>query len=155
MNPNDERFKHLISEKVIVPTTDREIPVFGDDYVDIEFGTGCLKVTPAHDINDYELGLKHNLEVIDIIEEDGTLNAKAGAKYDSKDRFVVRKEIVKDLKESGNLVKEEELQNKVGTSERTGAVIEPRISTQWFVSMKEIAKPALENVMNDTFNTST
>lgn len=149
VNPNDERFKGLIGKKVIVPTTEREIPIFGDDYVDIEFGTGCLKVTPAHDINDYELGLKHNLSVIDIIEEDGTLNAKAGAKYEGKDRFVVRKAIVKDLEESGNLVKVEELQNKVGTSERTGAVIEPRISTQWFVSMKEISKPALENVMND------
>ncbi|ANQ49014.2 valine--tRNA ligase [Flammeovirga sp. MY04] len=149
VNPNDDRFKHLIGQKVIVPTTNREIPVFGDDYVDIEFGTGCLKVTPAHDINDYELGLKHNLEVIDIIEEDGSINAKAGAQYAGKDRFVVRKEIVKDLEASGNLVKVEELQNKVGTSERTGAVIEPRISTQWFVSMKEISKPALENVMND------
>ncbi|MEH0157141.1 valine--tRNA ligase [Limibacter armeniacum] len=149
VNPNDDRFKHLIGQKVVVPTTSREIPIIGDDYVDIEFGTGCLKVTPAHDLNDYELGMKHNLEVIDIIEEDGTINDKAGAKYAGKDRFAVRKEIVKDLEESGNLVKVEALQNKVGTSERTGAVIEPKLSAQWFVKMEELAKPALENVMND------
>ncbi|WP_345372401.1 valine--tRNA ligase [Algivirga pacifica] len=150
VNPNDDRFKHLIGKTVTVPTTDRQIPIIGDEYVDIEFGTGCLKVTPAHDLNDYELGMKHNLKVIDIIEENGTINALAGEKYAGKDRFAVRKEIVKDLEESGNLVKVEELQNKVGTSERTGAVIEPRLSTQWFVKMKELAAPALENVMNDT-----
>ncbi|PWJ44241.1 valine--tRNA ligase [Sediminitomix flava] len=149
VNPNDERFKDLIGKKVLVPTTDREITIIGDDYVDIEFGTGCLKVTPAHDLNDYELGIKHNLEVIDIIDADGKINAKAGEKYAGKDRFAVRKEFVKDMEEAGLLVKVEEIQNSVGTSERTGAVIEPRLSMQWFLQMEELAKPALDNVMND------
>lgn len=149
VNPNDDRYKHLHGQKAVVPFVGREIPVIADDYVDMEFGTGCLKVTPAHDINDYNLGLKHNLPVIDILNEDGTLNSKA-ERYVGDDRFVARKKIVKELEEAGLLVKIEEIKNNVGYSERTDAVIEPRLSTQWFCRMQDLSKPALENVLNDT-----
>lgn len=147
INPNDERFTHLHDKRAIVPMVERSIPIILDDYVDMEFGTGCLKVTPAHDENDYNLGKKHNLETIDILNPNGTLS-EAAKFYIGEDRFIVRKKIAKDLEESGNLVKVEEYMNKVGYSERTDAVIEPRLSEQWFVSMKELAKPALENVLN-------
>ena len=148
INPNDERFTHLKDKKVIVPVANRTIPIIEDDYVDMEFGTGCLKITPAHDPNDKEIGEKHQLGVIDIFNDDATLN-NYGLHYEGKDRFVVRKEIVKELEELGNLVKVEDYQNKVGTSERTGAIIEPKVSIQWFLKMKDLAAPALKAVMED------
>lgn len=147
VNPNDERYTHLKGKRIIVPLVNRAVPVIFDEYVDPEFGTGCLKVTPANDINDYELGLKHNLAVIDMLNENGTLNDHA-LHYSGKDRFEVRKEIEKELYDKGYLVKTEDHINKVGFSERTNAIIEPRLSLQWFVSMKELAQPALDNVMN-------
>lgn len=147
VNPNDERYTHLKGKRIIVPLVNRAVPVIFDSYVDPEFGTGCLKVTPANDINDYELGLKHNLAVIDMLNENGTLNDHA-LHYSGKDRFGVRKEIEKELYDKGYLVKTEDHINKVGFSERTNAIIEPRLSLQWFVSMKELAQPALDNVMN-------
>ena len=149
INPKDERYTHLHSNKVIVPLVHREIPIILDDYVDMEFGTGCLKVTPAHDMNDYELGQKHNLETINMMNADGTISEDGGL-YIGMERFAVRKQISKDLDKAGNLVKVEDYKNKVGYSERTAVVIEPRLSLQWWVSMKELAQPALENVMNDT-----
>lgn len=149
INPNDERYAHLKGKNVIVPIANRVVPVIEDDYVDAEFGTGCLKITPAHDPNDYEIGQRHSLEIISSINEDATMN-DFGLHYKGMDRFQVRKLIEKELKEKGLLEKIENYNNKVGTSERTGAVIEPRLSVQWFLKMKEIAKPALENVMNDT-----
>lgn len=147
VNPNDERYKHLAGKNVIVPIANRTIPIIQDDYVDMEFGTGCLKITPAHDVNDKEIGERHHLEVIDIFNEDATLNAN-GLHYQGKDRFVVRKEIEKELSDINALVKIEDYTNKVGTSERTKAVIEPRISVQWFLKMETIAKKALEVVEN-------
>ena len=149
VHPEDERYVHLHGKKAVVPIVGREVPIILDDYVDREFGTGCLKVTPAHDVNDYDLGQKHNLETIDILHPDGRLNAEGGA-YEGMDRFEVRKQIAKDLEEAGHLVKAEDYTNKVGRSERTDAVIEPRLSLQWFLSMKELAAPALEHVMDDT-----
>ena len=146
INPNDERFTHLKGKKAIVPICNRVIPIIEDEYVDLEFGTGCLKVTPAHDENDKILGDKHNLEVIDILNDDATLN-EYGLHFQGKDRFVVRKEIVAELKELGVLDKIEQHTNKIGTSERTGAVIEPRLSDQWFLKMKELAQPALDSVL--------
>ncbi|HEY9184235.1 MAG TPA: valine--tRNA ligase [Salegentibacter sp.] len=151
INPNDERFTHLKGKKAIVPVCKREIPIIEDEYVDMEFGTGCLKVTPAHDENDKMLGDKHNLEVIDIFNDDASLN-DYGLHYKGKDRFVVRKEIIGELEELGVLLKTEEHINKVGTSERTGAVIEPKLSDQWFLKMKEMAQPALEAVVNKDIN---
>ena len=151
INPNDERFAHLKGKKAIVPLANRAIPIIEDDYVDVEFGTGCLKVTPAHDINDKEIGERHNLEVIDIFNDDATLN-EFGLHYQGKDRFVARKEIVKELESLGVLVKTETHINKVGTSERTGAVIEPKLSDQWFLKMKELAQPALDAVLNKEVN---
>lgn len=151
INPNDERFTHLRGKKAIVPIANRVIPIIEDEYVDMEFGTGCLKVTPAHDINDKEIGERHNLEVIDIFNDDATLN-KFGLQYEGKDRFVARKEIVKELEILGVLVKTETHINKVGTSERTGAVIEPKLSDQWFLKMKELAQPALDAVLNKEVN---
>ena len=148
INPNDERFTHLKGKKAIVPLCNRVIPIIEDDYVDIEFGTGCLKVTPAHDENDKNLGEKHNLEVIDIFNDDATLNS-FGLHYEGKDRFVVRKEISKELEEKGFLIKKENYVNKVGTSERTKAVIEPRLSDQWFLTMKDLVKPAIDSVLKD------
>ena len=147
VHPDDERYQKLIGKTVMVPLINREIPVIADAYVDKDFGTGCLKVTPAHDPNDYELGQKHNLPSIDLFNDNGTLNAH-GAHYQGKDRFEVRREIEKELHDKGFLVKTEDIINKVGFSERTNAVIEPKLSLQWFVSMKELAAPALENVMN-------
>ncbi|RIV67492.1 valine--tRNA ligase [Flagellimonas aequoris] len=147
INPNDERYHHLRGKKAIVPICGRVIPIIEDEYVDVEFGTGCLKVTPAHDENDKNLGEKHDLEVIDIFNEDATLNS-FGLHYQGKDRFVVRKEIAKELEEKGFLVKTEQHINKVGTSERTKAVIEPRLSDQWFLKMETLAKPALDAVLN-------
>ncbi len=147
INPNDERYQHLKGKKAIVPIANRSIPIILDEYVDVEFGTGCLKVTPAHDENDKELGDKHGLEVIDIFNEDASLNA-FGLHYEGKDRFVVRKEITQELEEKGFLVKVEDYTNKVGTSERTKAVIEPRLSDQWFLKMKTLAQPALEAVLD-------
>ncbi len=148
INPNDERFHHLRGKKVIVPICNRVIPIIEDEYVDIEFGTGCLKVTPAHDMNDKNLGEKHQLETIDIFNADATLNS-FGLHYEGKDRFVVRKEISKELEEKGFLVKTEQHLNKVGTSERTKAVIEPRLSDQWFLKMEELVKPAIKSVLED------
>jgi valyl-tRNA synthetase len=148
VNPDDERYKHLVGKYCIVPIVNRKVPIIADSYVDKDFGTGALKVTPAHDINDYELGVRHRLETIDILNDDGTLSEAAGH-YIGQDRFAVRKQIVKDLAEQGYVVKEEAIKNKVGYSERTHAVIEPKISTQWFLKMEALAKPALENVMND------
>ena len=148
INPNDERFTHLKGKKAIVPLCNRVIPIIEDEYVDIEFGTGCLKVTPAHDENDKVLGDKHQLEVIDIFHDDASLNS-FGLHYEGKDRFVARKEIVKELEEKGILIKTESHLNKVGTSERTKAVIEPRLSDQWFLKMEDLAKPAIEAVLGD------
>ena len=148
INPNDERFVHLRGKKAIVPICNRVIPIIEDDYVDLEFGTGCLKVTPAHDENDKMLGDKHNLEVVDIFNEDATLNSY-GLHYEGQDRFVVRKAIAKELEENGVLVKTETHINKVGTSERTKAVIEPRLSDQWFLKMEALVKPAIEAVLGE------
>ena len=147
INPNDERYIHLKGKRAIVPISNRVIPIIEDEYVDVEFGTGCLKVTPAHDENDKNLGEKHHLEVIDIFNADASLNS-FGLHYEGKDRFVVRKEIAKELKEKGFLTKTEQHTNKVGTSERTKAVIEPRLSDQWFLKMEDLAKPAIDAVLN-------
>ena len=148
INPYDERFAHLRGKKAIVPICDRVIPIIEDEYVDMEFGTGCLKVTPAHDENDKVLGDKHKLEVIDIFNDDASLNS-FGLHYQGKDRFLVRKEITQELEEKGFLVKTETHINKVGTSERTKAVIEPRLSDQWFLKMQELVKPAIEAVLGE------
>jgi valyl-tRNA synthetase len=148
VNPNDERYKHLIGKTVIVPVIEREVPIIADEYVEMEFGTGCLKVTPAHDVNDYEIGLRHNLPVIDMMNDDGTLSEKAGF-FIGEDRFKARKLMIQTLEENGALVKVEEMKNKVGYSERTDAVIEPRLSLQWYLKMKEVSQPALDNVMNN------
>ncbi|CAL2081682.1 Valine--tRNA ligase [Tenacibaculum dicentrarchi] len=148
INPNDERFTHLKGKKAIVPLSNRVIPIIEDEYVDVEFGTGCLKVTPAHDENDKVLGDKHKLEVIDIFNEDASLNS-FGLHYQGKDRFVARKLVAKELEEKGILVKTEVHINKVGTSERTKAVIEPRLSDQWFLKMEELAKPAIDAVLGE------
>ncbi|MDL5510756.1 valine--tRNA ligase [Arenibacter sp. M-2] len=148
INPNDGRYAHLRGKNAIVPICNRVIPIIEDEYVDVEFGTGCLKVTPAHDINDKALGEKHHLETIDIFNEDASLNS-FGLHYEGKDRFEVRKAISKELEEKGFLVKTEQHINKVGTSERTKAVIEPRLSDQWFLSMEQLAKPAIKAVLED------
>ncbi|NIF04258.1 valine--tRNA ligase [Chryseobacterium sp. Tr-659] len=148
INPNDERYAHLKGKNVIVPIVNRIIPIIEDEYVDIEFGTGALKITPAHDTNDYEIGQKHQLKMIDALDDDGNLN-EHGLHYAGKNRFEVRKQIAKELEEKDLLLKAEDYVNKVGTSERTGAVIEPKISVQWFLKMSEIAKPALDVVMDD------
>ena len=149
VNPNDERYQHLIGKTVLVPLINKEIRIIADEYVEMDFGTGCLKVTPAHDQNDFALGEKHQLEVIDILDDAGKLNEKAQILI-GEDRFVARKKIIKLLEESGNLMKMEDYKSNVGTSERTGAVVEPKISLQWFLKMKDISQPAWENVMNDT-----
>lgn len=148
INPNDERYSHLKGKRVIVPIANRSVPIIEDDYVDMEFGTGCLKITPAHDINDKEIGERHKLEVIDILNDNGTLN-KEGLHYEGIDRFEARKQIVIELDEKDFLVKSEDYQTSVGTSERTGAIIEPKVSLQWFVAMKKLAGPALKAVMDD------
>ena len=148
INPNDERYHWLRGKRVIVPLVGREVPIIEDEYVEMDFGTGCLKVTPAHDVNDYNLGLKHNLPSIDIFNPDGTIS-EAGGMYVGKDRFEVRKLIMDDLKARNLVEKVEDYVNKVGHSERTDAVIEPKLSTQWFVRMDELAKPALKGVEED------
>ena len=149
IHPEDERFKHLQGKRVLVPLINRSIPIIQDEYVDREFGTGCLKITPAHDINDYNLGIKYKLDTIDIFNDNGTLN-EAAQLYIGEDRFEVRTKISAELKEQGFMIKEEDYTNKVGFSERTDAVIEPKLSLQWYMKMKEMAKPALDIVMNDT-----
>jgi valyl-tRNA synthetase len=156
VNPNDERYVHLRGKHCIIPIVNRVVPIIFDEYVDKDFGTGALKVTPAHDINDYNLGIKYKLEVIDTIESNGTMSniivtkgTDAAAKYVGQDRFFVRKEIIKDLEELGHVVKIEDIKNKNGYSERTNAVIEPKLSMQWFLKLDTLSKPALENVMND------
>ena len=146
VNPNDDRYKEVIGKNAIVPICNRRVPIISDPYVDLEFGTGCLKVTPAHDINDYNLGIKHNLETIDIFNEDAELNSN-GMHYEGKDRFIVRKEIEAELKKNDLLIKKENYLHNVGRSERTNAVIEPRLSKQWFLKMDDITKPAIENVL--------
>jgi valyl-tRNA synthetase len=148
INPTDERFAHLKGKKAIVPIANRVIPIIEDEYVDVEFGTGCLKVTPAHDPNDKLLGEKHGLDVIDIFNDDATLNS-FGLHYEGLDRFVVRKKIIKELETLGSLVRVEQYMHKVGTSERTKVVIEPKISAQWFLKMDTIVKPALKAVLQD------
>ena len=148
VNPNDPRYSFLKGKKVIIPLVNRVVPIIMDDYVDIEFGTGCLKVTPAHDVNDYMLGEKYNLPSIDIFNDNGTIS-EAGGLYLGMDRFDVRKQIAKDLQEAGLLEKVEDYDNKVGYSERTNVVIEPKLSMQWFVKMDKLAAPALDAVMKD------
>jgi valyl-tRNA synthetase len=147
VNPTDPRYFHLKGKRVIVPLINRSVPIIYDEYVDVEFGTGALKVTPAHDINDYMLGDKHNLETVDIFNDDGTMS-NAAQLYIGKDRFEVRKLIIKDLEVAGNLAKVEDYQNKIGYSERTDAVIEPKLSMQWFLKMQDLSKPALDAVIN-------
>ncbi|MEE9463609.1 MAG: valine--tRNA ligase [Bacteroidales bacterium] len=146
VNPEDPRYQHLHGKTVIIPLVNREVPLITDDYVDHEFGTGALKITPAHDENDYEIGNRHNLEIIDILNDDGTLNEAAEICI-GMDRFRARDEVVKELEERGHMVRVEDYVNKVGFSERTDAVIEPKLSMQWFLQMKELSKPALESVM--------
>ena len=150
-NPNDERYLHLKGKKVIVPLINKEVPVIFDEYVDKDFGTGILKITPAHDINDFNIGLKYNLPVIDTLNEDGTLS-EAAQIFIGEDRFVARKKIVEELSAKGLLVKEEEYSTRLGYSQRTNVVAEPKISTQWFVKMKDIAQPALEEVTSGRIN---
>lgn len=147
VHPEDERYKNLKGKKAIIPLVNRSVPIIFDEYVDKEFGTGALKVTPAHDINDYNLGIKHKLESIDILNPDGTMS-KSAQLFIGEDRFIVRKKIIKELEEKGQLVKTDDIKNKVGYSERTDAVIEPKLSMQWFVKMNTISKPALENILN-------
>lgn len=146
-NPNDERYKHLQGKKIIVPMVNREIPFIFDEYVDMEFGTGCLKITPAHDENDYQIGITHNLDTINIFNDDGTLSEAAGM-FVGEDRFKVRDLSVELMRSQGDLLKVEDYDNKVGRSERTNAVIEPKLSMQWFLKMTEISKPALKAVID-------
>ncbi len=148
INPNDERYRDLVGKSLVVPLVGRSVSIIQDEYVDLEFGTGCLKVTPAHDVNDYMLGEKHQLKTIDIFNDDATLN-EHGGRYAGMDRFAVREQIEKDLAEAGLLEKVEDYTNKVGHSERTDAVIEPKLSMQWFLKMTELAQPALKAVMDD------
>ena len=143
VHPDDDRYKHLIGKNVILPIVNREIPIVADTYVDMEFGSGAVKITPAHDPNDFEVGNRHNLERVLVMNEDGTMNAKAG-KYNGMDRFECRKQIVKDLQEQGVLFKIEDHLHSVGHSERSGAVVEPYLSTQWFVKMQPLADAAIE-----------
>jgi len=150
VNPKDKRFLHLIGKRVIVPLVNRSIPVITDDYVDMEFGTGCLKITPAHDPNDYEIGKRHNLDVIDTINDDGTLNERCEIpEYVGVDRFEVRKRITKKLKEDGFLLDQEDFTTRIGRSERTNTIVEPKLSLQWFIRMKDISSKALQAVEED------
>ncbi len=148
VHPEDERYSHLKGKKVIIPIVNRAVPIIFDEYVDREFGTGALKITPAHDINDYTLGLKHKLDSIDIFNDNGTLN-QFGMQYEGMDRFDCRKKIVEDLREADLMFKEEDYVNKIGCSERTDAVIEPKLSVQWFLKMEDISKEALRVVEDD------
>lgn len=153
VNPEDKRYQNLIGKKVLVPFINREIPVIADTYVEKEFGTGCLKVTPAHDPNDYEIGLRHSLEIIDTLNDDGTLNANCGVnKYIGRDRFEVRNMIIEDLEEAGQLWKTETFITRIGRSERTNSVVEPRLSLQWFIRMKDVSGRALQAVENNEIN---
>ncbi len=149
VNPNDIRYQRFIGKKVVLPALGKVVPIITDEYVDPAFGTGCLKITPAHDINDYEIGIKYKLEIIDVFNEDGTLNGHAQS-FKGKDRFQVRKEFYHQLNELGLIEKVEKIKNNIGVSERTGAVIEPRLSQQWFIQMKKLAQPALEHVLKGT-----
>jgi valyl-tRNA synthetase len=149
VHPDDKRYAHLKGKKVIIPMVNRAVPVIFDEYVTMEFGTGALKVTPAHDINDYNLGIKHNLQVIDILNPNGSMSKEAGF-YIGEDRFKVREKIAVDLEKLGQIVKIENIKNKLGYSERTNAVIEPKLSLQWFLKMDKVSKPALESVINGT-----
>ncbi len=151
VHPEDERYKHLKGKRALLPLINRPLPIIYDEYVDREFGTGALKVTPAHDINDYNLGIKHKLDSIDIFNDNGSLNEKAQL-YIGEDRFIVRKKIVKELEAKGHIEKIEEITNNIGYSERTNEVIEPKLSTQWFCEMKKLGLPALEKVMDDTIS---
>ena len=144
VHPEDERYQELIGKTVVLPLVDKEIPIIADDYVDMEFGTGVVKITPAHDPNDFEVGNRHDLPRVNVMNEDGTMNELAG-KYEGMDRFAARKAIVSDLKELGRLIKIETMNHSVGHSERTGVVVEPRLSTQWFVKMGPLAEKAIEN----------
>jgi valyl-tRNA synthetase len=148
VNPNDERYAHLQGKRAIIPLVNRVVPIIFDEYVDPGFGTGALKITPAHDTNDYELGKKYNLETIDTLNADGTLN-EAAQFFIGVDRFEARKQIIAKLKESGLLIKSEEYKTNIGRSERTNAIVEPRLSLQWYVDMKKLSGPALDAVMND------
>lgn len=148
VHPDDERYQHLIGKKVLLPIINRELEVIADDYVDMEFGTGVVKITPAHDPNDFEIGKRHNLEQVNVMNNDGSMNHLAG-KYEGMDRFEARKALVKDLKEDGLLIKVEEMQHSVGHSERTGVIVEPRLSTQWFVKMDQLSDKALANQLTD------
>ena len=148
VHPDDERYQHLIGKKVLLPILNRELNVIADDYVDSEFGTGVVKITPAHDPNDFEIGLRHNLEQVNVMNDDASMNSLAGP-YEGMDRFTARKALVNDLKEQGYLIKVEDMQHSVGHSERTGVVVEPRLSTQWFVKMTPLAEKALENQKTD------
>ncbi len=143
VNPEDDRYKHLIGKTAILPLVGRELPIVADSYVDLEFGTGAVKMTPAHDPNDFEVGLRHNLEQLNTMNEDGTMNEVCG-KYEGMDRFECRKAIVADLKEQGYLIKIKEHNHNVGTCYRCHTVVEPRLSEQWFVKMEELAKPAID-----------
>ena len=147
VNPKDKRYSNLVGKNVYVPLINRKIPIISDEYVDMEFGTGALKITPAHDINDYEIGYRHKLETIDILNNDGTLNEKAKL-FVGTDRFKARELIAEELKQNNHLVKIENHKNKVGFSERTNSIIEPKLSMQWFLKMDKISKPALDNVIN-------
>ncbi|HCC70218.1 MAG TPA: valine--tRNA ligase, partial [Bacteroidales bacterium] len=151
VNPSDKRYSNLVGRKVIVPMVDRVVPVISDSYVDMEFGTGCLKITPAHDINDYEIGQRHGLEPIDIFNDDGTLSSAAG-KFIGSDRFIAREQSVDLLKQQGLLEKVENYRNKIGRSERTNSVIEPKLSMQWFLKMEELSKPALRAITDSEIN---
>jgi valyl-tRNA synthetase len=150
VNPEDERYKSLIGQEVLIPLINKPIKIIADSYVDKEFGTGCLKVTPAHDINDYEIGIRHGLEIVDILNDDGTLNELCQyPEFIGKDRFKVRREIKIKLEEIDCLEKVEDIVNKVGRSERTNSVVEPKLSLQWYVDMKNLSKKAYDVVMTD------
>jgi len=149
VNPNDPRFTHLKGKRVLVPLVGRSIPIIEDEYVDMEFGTGCLKITPSHDVNDYEIGMRFNLPSIDIFNEDGTLSEQAGM-FVGEDRFVVREKIMVELEAAGNVAKVDDYTNKVGFSERTHVPIEPKLSAQWFLKMESLIQPAIDNVLDDT-----
>ena len=148
VNPNDIRYKHLIGKKIMLPIMNREIPIFADEYVDMDFGTGCVKVTPAHDPNDYEMGLRHNLDIINIFHPDAKLNENCPKEYENLDRFDARKLIIKELEKNNLLEKVEDYSHQVGHSERTDSIVEPYISKQWFLKMGQLAKPALDVVNN-------
>ena len=148
VHPDDKRYQDLIGQTAVIPVVEREVPIIADEYVDMEYGTGCLKITPAHDENDYDIGQRHDLEIVDMLNADATLN-EAAEHYVGKDRFEARKLIIDELKDRDQLVDIEEMTNKIGYSERTDAIIEPRLSLQWFCKMDELSKPAHENVMND------